>query len=122
MDRTTRDRVARVLLFAGLGGAVFLLGRAWPRDTELVLRLEGDRTALARVEVTVRSPAGEELGGASWTFPTGKAPPTLRTTVHSSPGDCDVTLDVQRSGIEPAHERRRLRLEGGAVTLPVTVP
>ncbi len=117
-----RRKWARGLLLAGLGVAALVFSRSWPRDTEVAVRIGGDRPMLRRVELSVRRPSdGEEEKGVSWSFSQGKVPPVVRTTLHFSPTEYDVFLSAERADGVIQRETKRVTLSGEVVNLQLTV-
>lgn len=113
-----RRRLAPALLLLGLGLALVLVARSWPASTTIVLRLEGARQGVTRLEMRVHSPAGEEQVSAAWAF--DRAPPlSVRTTVRLPPGRWGVTVQAERQGGGLERFERELSLDGGETQLPL---
>lgn len=117
-----RRRLSSMLLIPGLGLALWFFYRESPRETELVLKLEGGRAMVTHVEASLSSQTEtEQLAGAAWSFQAGQAPPTVRTMVKVPAGEwlLSTTVQLERGGRQESS--RRITLEGGTVTIPVRV-
>lgn len=117
--RAVARRASPALLVGGLALTAVMLSRGWPRETELRLRLEGDRAAVQRVECVVTPPGQtEEIGGAIWTAP---RIPVLTTHVTAPPGDVEVRIRLESREGRVVETRRRVPVSGDPLTLPVPV-
>ena len=102
-----------------VAASTYLAKRA-PHESEVTLRLDGDRDALQRLEVTFVHAGEEPAAGSQWTFVAG-APLTVRTKVSlpSALYDVVVALDARDGRREISH--RNVELSGNSITLPVKV-
>jgi hypothetical protein len=115
-------RIAPLLLLVGLAAPLLLMGRSWPRESEVIFRLEGERGEVIRMGAAfTRAGEGDQEAGASWSFPRGSAPPSVRTRVNLPVGDWEVATTLERADGPAWESKRRVRLEGGAVSIPVRV-
>lgn len=113
-----RRRFAPALLLLGLALALAFVARSWPTSTTLVLRLEGARQGVRRLEVRVHGPGGEEEVSAAWSFDRG-APPSVRSAVRLPRGRWGLTAQAERAGGGVERFERQVTLEGGETTVPL---
>lgn len=81
MSLKLQRRVAGLVLLLGLLGSLLVARSSWPFEREVVLKFRGDRSDLRRMEIKFVASSGEEVAGATWSFP-GGAPPAV--TAHPS--------------------------------------
>jgi hypothetical protein len=115
-----RQRLAPLLLFAGLAAGSAYLSRHTPRETEVVFRLDGDRDTLRSVNASFAKPGGEAAAGSQWTFAAG-APLTVRTKVNLPAGLYDIAITLERTNGYRENSSRNVELKGEPVTIPVKV-
>jgi hypothetical protein len=102
----------------GLGLALVLVARSWPATTTVVLRLEGARQGVARLEMRVHGAGGEEEVNAAWAFDRG-APPSVRTAVRLPRGRWGLTLQAERRGGGVERFEREVTLGGDEIQVPL---
>lgn len=117
---TLRRRVAPAVLLAGLAGSLAFVLRSRPTETEITLRLEGDRTEVRVVECAIeKAPDPDPLAGAI--FRVSPPGPALRMTTRLAPGDYDAVIGLELASGERPSVRRPVRLDGHPVTIRVPI-
>jgi hypothetical protein len=119
--RDLRRRLAPVVLLGGLAAAGAYGWRSTPHDNAITIRLEGDRSALARVEASVRGQGDEAIAGATWSFATDRAPPALRMSAKARRGDYALSVRAEFRDGSATSSMRRLRLDGDDVTARIAL-
>ena len=115
-----RQRLAPALLLVGMAGASTYLAKRAPRESEVTLRLDGDRDVVQRLEVTFTRPGEDPAAGSQWTFVAG-APLTVRTKVSLAIATYDVAVVVDARDGRREISHRNAELSGNPVTLPIRV-
>ena len=102
-----------------VAASTYLAKRA-PHESEITLRLDGDREALERLEVSFTKVGEEPAAGSQWTFVAG-APLTVRTKVNLPIAVYDVAVVIDSRDGRREISHRNAELNGNSVTLPVRV-
>lgn len=117
-----RRRLAPALLLGGLGLALALFDRSYPRSIELVLRLDGDRSGVTRLTASLGHEGEDPETETTWSFVAGKAPSSVRTSVKVPRGGAEVRWRIERADASPVEGRRRLVIDDkAAVTVPLRI-